>query len=63
MKVSFNNILIIIDKLIKYNSFILYKKANNIKNLTYIFIKNIIANYKLLNKLINNKDKLFTFNF
>ncbi|KAH8884330.1 hypothetical protein GQ53DRAFT_662105, partial [Thozetella sp. PMI_491] len=63
IKVFFNNILVIINRLIKYNYFILYKKASNTKELAYIFIKNIIINYKLLDKLVNNKDKLFTLNF
>ena len=43
--------------------FLLYKKVLNIENLTYIFLKIIIINYKLLNKIILDRDKLFNFKF
>ncbi|KAF0319717.1 hypothetical protein GQ607_013082, partial [Colletotrichum asianum] len=49
--------------LIKYTYFILYKKVNNAKEYTYIFLKYIIVNYRILKEIILNRDKIFTSNF
>jgi hypothetical protein len=45
------------------NIFTLYKEVTNVKALAYIFLKVIIIGYKLLDKIILNKDKLFTLKF
>ena len=37
IKVKYNSILVVIDKLIKYRYFILYKEANTLEDLVYIF--------------------------
>ena len=62
-RVFYNSILIIVNQLIKEIQFILYKKVLNIEELTYIFLRNITALQDLLNKIIFNRDKLFTSKF
>ncbi|KAF0330641.1 hypothetical protein GQ607_002045, partial [Colletotrichum asianum] len=49
--------------LIKYTYFILYKEVSNVKEYTYIFLKYIITNYRILKEVILNRDKIFTSNF
>jgi hypothetical protein len=61
--VTYNLILVVIDRLIKYVYFISYKEELIVEELIYIFNRNIIANYGILKEIINNRDKLFTFNF
>ena len=62
-EVFYNLILIIVNQLTKKVQFILYKKVLNIEELAYIFLRNITALQDLLNKIIFNRDKLFTLNF
>ena len=62
-EVIYDFILIIVNWLIKYSYFLLYKKVSTAKDLVYTFFKTIIANYKLLDEIISNKDKLFTLKF
>jgi hypothetical protein len=61
--VTYDLILVVIDRLTKYAYFIFYKKGLTIKELIYIFNKNIITNYGILEEIISNKDKLFILNF
>ena len=63
LEVIYDLILVIINKLTKYNIFKLYKKAYIAKDLAYIINQIVIANYKMLDKFITNRDKLFTFKF
>jgi hypothetical protein len=63
IKVVFDSILIVIDRLIKYGYFILYKESLLAEELVYTFNKYIIGNYEIPKKIINNKDKLFTLRF
>ena len=52
-----------INKLIKYSHIIVYKEKFIIEQLEYIVLNQLIRYYNILNKLINNKDKFFTFNY
>ena len=61
--VVYDSILVIIDRLTKYVYFILYKEASTIEELAYIFVKWIVANHGILDKIISDRDKLFTSNF
>jgi hypothetical protein len=47
----------------KYNYFILYKESSDTKELIYIFIRIIIAQYKTPEEIILNRDKLFIAKF
>jgi hypothetical protein len=61
--VTYNLILVVIDRLTKYAHFILYKKGLTVEELVYTFNKNIITNHGILEEIINNRNKLFTANF
>jgi hypothetical protein len=61
--VTYNFILVVTDRLIKYAYFILYKEDSTAEELVYIFNRNIIINYRILEEIISNRDKLFTSNF
>jgi hypothetical protein len=63
LRIKYNIILIIVKRLAKYNNFVLYKKANIAKELAYIINQIIIANYKMLDIFIINKDKFFILKF
>jgi hypothetical protein len=58
--VTYDFILIITDRLIKYAHFVSYKKGLTLEELIYTFNRNIIINYGILKEIISNKDKLFT---
>jgi len=53
----------ITDRLIKYEYFLSYKKAKFAEDLTYTFLRMIVANHELSDEIISNKDKLFTSKF
>ena len=55
----YNSILIIVNILIKYIYLELYKKVSIVKDLVYIFNKIIIIRYRILNKIVLDRDKLF----
>jgi hypothetical protein len=61
--VTYDSILIVIDRLIKYAYFISYKEGLTVEELVYTFNRNIIINYGILEEIISNKDKLFISNF
>jgi hypothetical protein len=58
--VIYDSIIIVIDRLTKYTYFISYLKSSLAENLVYIFYKYVMANYRFPQRIINNKDKLFT---
>ena len=62
-KAIYDFILIIVNRLIKYNYFLSYKEESTAKDLIYTFFKTIIANYELSDEIISNKDKLFISKF
>jgi hypothetical protein len=63
MGIFYNFIMIITDRLTKYAYFIPYLKNFSAENLAYMFYKYIIANHGFLQRIINNRDKLFTSQF
>ncbi len=63
MKTIYDFILMITDRLIKYKYFLSYKKVTFTEDLTYTFLKMIVANHELSDEIILNKDKLFTLKF
>jgi len=62
-RITYNSILMITDKLIKYEYFLSYKKATFAKDLTYTFLRMIVANHDLSDEIILNRNKLFTLKF
>ncbi len=63
IKTMYNSILMITDRLIKYEYFLSYKKATFAEDLTYTFLRMIVANHELSDEIISNRDKLFTLKF
>ena len=61
--VEFDSILVIIDRLTKYTYILLYKEASIVEDLTYTFLRIIVTNYRLLEEIISDRDKLFTSKF
>jgi len=63
IEAMYDSILIITDRLIKYEYFLSYKKATFAEDLTYTFLRTIVANHELSDEIILNRDKLFTSKF
>ncbi len=63
IETTYDFILIITNRLIKYEYFLSYKKVTFAKDLTYTFLRMIVANHELSDKIISNRDKLFTSKF
>jgi hypothetical protein len=59
IRIKYDFILVVTDRLIKYIYIILYLKANTAENLAYIFLRVVVANYNALEKMISNKNKFF----
>jgi len=62
-EIWFDNILMIVNKLIKYTMFISFKKIVTASVLMYIILWELINNHKLLKKFITDRDKLFMSKF
>ena len=60
MGTIYDSILVIINTLTKYAYLELYKKAFTAKNLVYIFNKIVIIRHGIPDKIVSNRDKLFT---
>jgi len=58
--IKYNAILIITNRLTKYVYFLLWKTTATAEDVTYEFIRTIIANHGVPDKIISNKNKLFT---
>jgi hypothetical protein len=63
IKVVFDLILVIIDRLTKYGYFISYKESLLAEKLVYAFNKHIIENYEISKEIISDRDKLFILRF
>ena len=56
-------IFIIVDKFIKWGYFVAYIKKVLVENVAQIYIKKVFARYKVLNKIISDKDIKFIIAF
>jgi len=52
-------ILVIVDRITKWGYFILYTEKILIKDIAKIYIKEVFLKYKLLEKIISDKDPKF----
>ena len=59
---TYDAILVMINRLIKYCHIIFFKKTYNVEQLKYIVLNRLIRYQKISKKFINDKDKLFTSN-
>ena len=62
-KEAHDAIFVMIDRLTKYYHIIFFKEIYNVEQLKYIVLKKLIRYQKISKKLINDKDKLFIFNY
>lgn len=62
-EIEYNLIFVVICRLIKYIYFLLYLKFTTVKDLSYWFLRNIVANHRILEEIVSNRDKLFILNF
>ena len=63
IEIEYDSILMITCRFTKYKYFISYLKISTAEDLAYIFLKFIHSNYRLLKKIISNKNKLFILRF
>jgi hypothetical protein len=61
--VIYDFIMVVTDRLTKYAYFIPYLKSFLAEDLAYIFHKYVMTNYGFPQRIINNRDKLFTSRF
>ena len=59
----YNSILVIMNTLTKYIYLEPYKEVFTTENLVYIFNKIIIARHRIPDKIVSDRDKLFTSQF
>ena len=59
----YNSILVIVNTLLKYIYLELYREVSTIEDLVYIFNKVVITRHDILDRIILNRDKLFTLQF
>ena len=60
---TYDSILVIVNTLIKYAYLELYKEASTAEDLVYIFNKIVITRHGIPDKIVLNRDKLFTSQF
>ena len=60
---EYDSIFIIIDKFTKWGYFITYIKEILIKNIVQVYIKEVFAKYRALDKIILDKDTRFILAF
>ena len=62
-KKNYDAILIIIDRLTKYSYIVFFRKKYIAKQFKYIVLNKLIKYHELSKKTINDRNKLFTFNY
>ena len=60
---AYDAILVMIDRLTKYCHIIPFKKTYNVEQLKYVVLNRLIQYQKISKGFINDKDKLFIFNY
>ena len=60
---KYNNILVVVNKLIKYVYLILCKKKFTARQTTWIVLDRVIRYYRISEIITSDRDKIFTSNF
>jgi hypothetical protein len=63
IKITYNIILVIINRFIKYAKMILFHNRYTIEYLGYIILDRLIRHYGIPKIIISDRDKLFTLNY
>jgi Integrase zinc binding domain len=61
--VMYDSIMVVTDRLTKYAYFIPYLESFLAEDLAYMFHKHVVANHGFLQRIISDRDKLFTSRF
>jgi len=61
--VIYDSIMVVTDRLTKYAYFIPYLESSSAEDLAYMFHKHIVANHGFPQRIISDRDKLFTSRF
>ena len=62
-RIWYNSILVEVCRLTKYAYFLLCLEGAIVEDIAYIFMRSIVANHRLLDEVILDRDKLFTSHF
>ena len=60
---EYNSIFIIVDKFTKWGYFIAYIEEISVKDITQVYIKEVFLKYRVLDKIILDKDTRFILAF
>jgi hypothetical protein len=60
---EYNSILVVVDKFTKWGYFILYSESMILEELLKIYIKEVFVKYRVLTKIISNRDRKFILEF
>ena len=61
--VVYDSILVIVERLTKYIICILYKESSTAKELSFAFLREVVAHHGMPKEIISDRDKLFTSKF
>jgi hypothetical protein len=62
-KESYDGIMVVTNRFTKFGRFIPYRETWIATDLAYVFIKHVVANHRMPEQLVSDRDKLFTSNF
>ena len=62
-KTLYDSILVIVDKFTKFSYFVPYKEGSTVEKMAYTFFKIVISSYGLPERIITDRNKLFTSKF
>jgi hypothetical protein len=62
-KESYDGIIVVTNRFTKFGRFIPYRETWTATDLAHVFIKHVVANHRMLEQLVSDRDKLFTSNF
>ena len=60
---TYDTIIVIIDRLIKYTIILPFKEKYNTEQLIFLLLDRLIRNYSILELIILDRDKLFILNY
>ena len=63
INIKYDNILVIVNKLIKYTYLILYNEKFTAKQITQIVLDRVIQYYRISEIIISDRDRIFINNF
>ena len=59
----YNSVFIIVDRFTKFAYYIPYQESSSAEDMAYIFLRNIVSVYGLLNEILSDRGIIFTLKF